>query len=250
MSDYTATEIAFIETPRDDYERKFPEISRDNRERALLRYRSFRDAVEAGTWEPRYSNWRHGGSYVDNIVYPSGAVGCIASSRHTRSGRFEIACSPAEHDEKYRTRDEAARAEAEIALSQWADALREEVASVANAVATLADVMDQTEDADDLYEAFQWVEVAAIANVLHASGASRVAAEMVARWTAVNGHVIEVDEVATPADLTASFGAISCSECGTPVFPTEAVPKPSICEACAAVAPMFDVDEAGELQTW
>lgn len=128
MSEYTPAEVAFIETPRDNYDRKYPETSRTNRENTLRRYRLFRDQFEAGTWEPMYSPWRHGGSYVDNIVHVSGAVGCIASDRHTTSGRFEIACPPEGHAETYKTRRAAAIAEAELVLAQWAKLLDAEVA--------------------------------------------------------------------------------------------------------------------------
>lgn len=131
MSDFTPAEQRFIETLSDGYEEKYPELARENHARAVKRYRAFRDAIDAGTWTPAYDYWRHGGSYVTNVVYPSGAVGCIASARHSRSGRFEIACAPAGHDETYRTRDAAARAEAEIALAQWALALAPVSAGVA-----------------------------------------------------------------------------------------------------------------------
>lgn len=125
MSDYTPAEVRFIETLSSSYEEKYPDLARENHARAVQRYRAFRDAMAAGTWTPEYDYWRHGGSYVTNIVYPSGAVGCIASARHTMSGKFEIACPPSENDEKFATRDAAARAEAVIALAQWDTILAE-----------------------------------------------------------------------------------------------------------------------------
>lgn len=66
----------------------------------------------------RYEPWRHGGSYTA-VTYPGGAVGCIASARHTASKRFEIACDPRPERDTYRTRDEAAHAERELVLSIW-----------------------------------------------------------------------------------------------------------------------------------
>ena len=39
-----------------------------------------------------YSPWRHGGWYVDNIRYPSGAVGCV--SRNYRDRKWRIVCDP------------------------------------------------------------------------------------------------------------------------------------------------------------
>lgn len=41
-------------------------------------------------WQPTFSAWRHGGSYVDNLRYPSGAVGCV--SRNYPDHKWRIAC--------------------------------------------------------------------------------------------------------------------------------------------------------------
>lgn len=79
--------------------------------------RTRRDAMKRNDWKPLYAPWRHGGSYVTTIVYPSGAVGCIASAKHTLSGKFEIACHP--DAGTFRTRRAAAFAEREIALQEW-----------------------------------------------------------------------------------------------------------------------------------
>lgn len=116
----TAAERAWIDNPQDDYERKFPETSTKNKANTLRRFHAFRRAFESGVWTPTYSPWRHGGSYVDNIVYPSGAVGCIASARHTASKQFEIACPPSWPGDQFKTRDAAAYAEAQLALGAWA----------------------------------------------------------------------------------------------------------------------------------
>ena len=72
-------------------------------------------ALNDPAWTPTYSRWRHGGSYVDNLYRPSGAVGCIASARHTDDGLFHIACDPRPADRQvgYRTREAAAYAERE-----------------------------------------------------------------------------------------------------------------------------------------
>lgn len=80
-------------------------------------------------WRPSYEPWRHGGSYVWNLRYPSGAVGCIASARHTISGKFEIACDPRrgtgvdEKELQYKTRDEAAYAERDLVVQMWRDVI-------------------------------------------------------------------------------------------------------------------------------
>jgi hypothetical protein len=60
-------------------------------------------------WTPRFSPWRHGGWYVTNVVYPSGAVGCV--SRNYPDGKWRIVCDKREGDHTYATRDDAARAE-------------------------------------------------------------------------------------------------------------------------------------------
>jgi hypothetical protein len=58
-----------------------------------------------------YSRWRHGGWYVHNVRYPSGAVGCV--SRNFPDGKWRIVCDPRPFDERptFKTRDDAARAE-------------------------------------------------------------------------------------------------------------------------------------------
>lgn len=72
-------------------------------------------------WVPGYSVWRHGGSYVSGVRYPSGAIGCIASARHTISGRFEVACFDLG---KFKTRREAADAERQFAVDVSARVLQ------------------------------------------------------------------------------------------------------------------------------
>ena len=78
-------------------------------------------ALNDPAWTPTYSRWRHGGSYVDNLRYPNGAAGCIASARHTDDGLFHIACDPRPADRQvgYHTREAAAYAEREMVLSMW-----------------------------------------------------------------------------------------------------------------------------------
>lgn len=58
-----------------------------------------------------YSRWRHGGWYVHNVRYPSGAIGCI--SRNYDDRKWRIVCDPRPFDERpaFATRDEAALAE-------------------------------------------------------------------------------------------------------------------------------------------
>lgn len=58
-----------------------------------------------------YSPWRHGGWYVHNVRYPSGAIGCV--SRNYPDKQWRIACDPRPdgHEHTYPSRDAAARAE-------------------------------------------------------------------------------------------------------------------------------------------
>lgn len=71
----------------------------------------------ATDWTPSYDRWRHGGWYVTNVRYPSGACGCV--SRNYADRKWRIVCDerPGERA-TYPSRDAAARAELEIALSQ------------------------------------------------------------------------------------------------------------------------------------
>ena len=65
------------------------------------------------TWTPEYERWRHGGWYVMNVRYPSGAVGCV--SRNYPDKKWRIVCDerPGERP-TYANRDAAARAERDL----------------------------------------------------------------------------------------------------------------------------------------
>lgn len=67
-----------------------------------------------GEFVPVYSKWRHGGWYVHNIRYPSGACGCV--SRNYPDRKWRIVCHPAPFKEQptFPTRDAAAIAERAI----------------------------------------------------------------------------------------------------------------------------------------
>jgi hypothetical protein len=67
-------------------------------------------------WQPHYQRWRHGGWYVLNVRYPSGACGCV--SRNYPDRKWRIVCDDRRGDElgtagdhTYPSRDAAARAE-------------------------------------------------------------------------------------------------------------------------------------------
>jgi hypothetical protein len=74
----------------------------------------------AADFTPVYSPWRHGGWYVDNVVYPSGAVGCV--SRNYPDHKWRVVCTDAypgePGDVTYPNRDAAARAEYAIARAE------------------------------------------------------------------------------------------------------------------------------------
>jgi hypothetical protein len=58
-----------------------------------------------------YSAWRHGGWYVHEVRYPSGACGCV--SRNYPDKKWRIACDPRPFEQQptFNSRDEAAAAE-------------------------------------------------------------------------------------------------------------------------------------------
>ena len=64
-----------------------------------------------GAWSPKYEQWRHGGWYVTNIQYITGAVGCV--SRNYADRKWRIVCDkrPFDTAPTFRSRDEAAAAE-------------------------------------------------------------------------------------------------------------------------------------------
>ena len=91
-------------------------------------------APPAGSYT--YSRWRHGGWYVHEVTYFSGAVGCV--SREYRDRKWRIVCDPRpfERQPAFGTRDEAAAAEYELAAAEYRkilDGLRALVADPAAA---------------------------------------------------------------------------------------------------------------------
>ena len=65
----------------------------------------------------RYESWRHGGWYVHEVHYPSGAIGCV--SRNFADKQWRIVCDPRPFATAptFKNRDEAARAEWHLAQS-------------------------------------------------------------------------------------------------------------------------------------
>lgn len=70
-------------------------------------------------WAPEYERWRHGGWYVTNVRYRSGAIGCV--SKNYEDGKWRIVCHPDAGDlakaPTFPSRDAAARAERELAAA-------------------------------------------------------------------------------------------------------------------------------------
>lgn len=66
-----------------------------------------------------YERWRHGGWYVTNIQYPSGAIGCV--SRNYPDHKWRIACDPRPFDQQptFSDRDAAARGERELIAREF-----------------------------------------------------------------------------------------------------------------------------------
>jgi hypothetical protein len=63
-------------------------------------------------FEPAYSRYRHGGWYVINVRYPSGACGCV--SRNYPDRKWRIVCDEQDPQPTYPNRDAAALAELEL----------------------------------------------------------------------------------------------------------------------------------------
>ncbi|WP_241023829.1 hypothetical protein [Burkholderia sp. Ac-20365] len=78
----------------------------------------------AADWIPQYSRWRHGGWYVNNVRYPSGACGVVSNNYPDR--KWRIACDKRRvaigeaGDFTFVSRDAAARAEYELAEEEHA----------------------------------------------------------------------------------------------------------------------------------
>lgn len=74
------------------------------------------------SWTPSFSTWRHGGWYVTNVRYASGAIGCV--SNNYPDGKWRIVCDSrrvdlgGEGDYTFPTRDAAARAEYALAKAE------------------------------------------------------------------------------------------------------------------------------------
>jgi hypothetical protein len=73
-------------------------------------------------WKPEFRTWRHGGFYVTNIRYPSGACGCVSNNYPDK--RWRIACDPRKGDFSYNGRISAARAEYELVQELRAQEVR------------------------------------------------------------------------------------------------------------------------------
>ena len=72
-----------------------------------------------------YARWRHGGWYVEDVIYPSGAVGCV--SRNYLDRKWRIACDDRPDAYElftYPNRTAAADAEAAIVAALVAVAVR------------------------------------------------------------------------------------------------------------------------------
>ena len=69
-------------------------------------------------WSPQFSKWRHGGYYVTNVRYLSGAVGCV--SNNYPDGKWRIVCDKRPFDQQptFKTRTDAAIAERDLAIAE------------------------------------------------------------------------------------------------------------------------------------
>lgn len=99
---------------------------------------SINDFQKTATQEftPQYSPWRHGGWYVNNVMYPSGACGCVSNNYPDK--KWRIACDDRRNelggqgDYTFKSRDAAARAEFEL-VNAMAEKDKMEVIYLTNA---------------------------------------------------------------------------------------------------------------------
>ncbi len=82
----------------------------------------------------RFSAWRHGGWYVHNVRYPSGACGCVSSNYE--DGKWRIVCDPRPFDQQptFKTREEAAEAESILASAEHNAMIDATCAEIARAI--------------------------------------------------------------------------------------------------------------------
>lgn len=73
------------------------------------------DADPAESWVPVFTPWRHGGWYVVNLRYPSGAVGCVAKRD---DGKWMVACDERSEPPTFANRELAAREERRLVLAK------------------------------------------------------------------------------------------------------------------------------------
>ena len=77
-------------------------------------------------WKPIYSHWRHGGWYVSNLYYPSGAVACVSRNFPDKKWRGVCNVRPHEDQPTFRNRDEAAHEERAYVLDHWDELVERE----------------------------------------------------------------------------------------------------------------------------
>lgn len=64
-------------------------------------------------WKPQYEKWRHGGWYVTNVHYPSGAIGCVSNNYEDK--KWRVVCG--DQNVTFSSRYAAAKAEYLMAKS-------------------------------------------------------------------------------------------------------------------------------------
>lgn len=108
-ADATATATATVE--RYTVQRYYADAKQPDKTWVIDSRDDLLDLEPPADWKPEYSSWRHGGWYVSNLRYASGAVGCV--SRNYPDGKWRIVCDgrPFEEQPTFPTRIGAARAE-------------------------------------------------------------------------------------------------------------------------------------------
>lgn len=112
-------------------------------------------------WKPLFDLWRHGGWYVVNMRYPSGAVGCV--SRQYEDRKWRVVCEVGRDllgalvGRTFTSRDAAARAEWTIAMQEWFDTLRNPAPPASQGISSRLAPIPGIELPNDFFSAVQSV---------------------------------------------------------------------------------------------
>lgn len=177
-------------------------------------------------WVPQFSPWRHGGWYVSNVRYPSGASGCV--SNNYPDGKWRIVCDARRNelnqpgDFTFKTRDAAARAEFDLVAAMEVAALAEAKPIPGSVQRMIGFHMGQLKDG-----------AAALEGVMRARGNGHILSlELADRKTAIKsafGRLQEIRDLAVTNGVEDRFLAL-VAEHGMPDFVKFGFPRAELPE--------------------